>query len=215
MALLHRAELRPTKLELVARWLPGRPWYQGPAAGDIVRVAAYRFDDPAGEVGIETTLVSAGDGPVHQVPLTYRGAPLEGGDDWLVGTTEHSVLGRRWVYDACGDPVYAAALASAIFAGKGQAEEFLEVDGRLVRREPTMTVTGSGAQDAGVPAVGAPRRVLADDHTRVVTDSVELAVVRRLDGGDGLAGATPTGATLTGTWSGQPTPLPLAYAWPR
>jgi len=210
MALLHRAELHPTKLELVAAWLPGRHWYQRQAAGDIVRVAAYRFDDPAGAVGIETMLVRAGDGLIYQVPLTYRGAPLDGGDGWLVGTAHHSVLGRRWVYDACGDPVYAAALASAILAGTGQAELFLEVDGRLERREPTMTVTSRGAQDADVPAVGSLRRVVENDLTLIVTDSVELAVVRRLDGINGL-----TGATLTGTWSGQPTPLPLAYASPR
>jgi hypothetical protein len=210
MALLHRAELHPTKLELVAAWLPGRHWYQRQAAGDIVRVAAYRFDDPAGAVGIETMLVRAGDGLIYQVPLTYRGAPLDGGDGWLVGTAYHSVLGRRWVYDACGDPVYATALASAILAGTGQAELFLEVDGRLERREPTMTVTSRGAQDADVPAVGSLRRVVENDLTLIVTDSVELAVVRRLDGINGL-----TGATLTGTWSGQPTPLPLAYASPR
>lgn len=145
-----------------------------------------------------------------QVPLTYRGAPLDDGDGWLVGTAEHSVLGRRWVYDACGDPVYAAVLASAIFAGRGQAKEFFEVDGRLERREPTMTVTGSGGQGADTSAPGALRDVVEDDPALIVTDSVELAVVRRLDGSSGLAGAT-----LTGTWRGQPTPLPLAYASPR
>lgn len=207
MALLHRAKLHPTKLELLAAWLPGRPWYQGQDTSDIVRVAGYRFDDPAGAVGIETMLVKAGDGPIHQIPLTYRGAPLDGGDGWLVGTTEHSVLGRRWVYDACGDPVYAAALASAIFAGTGQAEEFFEVDGRREHREPTMAITNNDAQHASAPTVGPLRRVVDDDPTLIVTDSVELAVVRRLQGSNGLAGAR-----LTGTWNGQPTPLPLAYA---
>ncbi|MEV5765251.1 hypothetical protein AB0L34_11865 [Micromonospora sp. NPDC052213] len=210
MALLHRAELHPSKLELLAAWLPGRPWYQGPDDADVVRVAAYRFDDPAGEVGIETMLVRAGDGPVHQVPLTYRGAPLDGGDEWLVGTTEHSVLGRRWVYDACGDPVYAAALAGAVLAGTGQAEEFIEIDGRLERREPSMTITGGGTPGADAPTVGALREVVPDDPTLIVTDAVDLVVVRRLDGG-----SRPEGATLTGAWAGQPTPLPLAYARPR
>jgi hypothetical protein len=230
MALLHQAELHPTKLELLAAWLPGHRWYQGRGA-DIVRVAAYRFDDPAGAVGIETMLVRAGDGPIYQVPLTYRDAPLDGGDAWLMGTAEHSVLGRRWVYDACGDPVYAAALASAIIAGTGQAEEFFEADGRLERREPTMTVTGSGADDIDVPAIGALRRVVDGDPTLIVTDSVELAVVRRLAGNSGLAGNSRlagtmlagtmlagtmlTGTMLTGTWNGQPTPQPLGYASPR
>lgn len=207
MALLHRATLHPTKLELLTAWLPGRPWHQGRDTSDLVRVAGYRFDDPAGEVGIETMLVRAGDGPIHQVPLTYRGAPLDGGDEWLVGTTEHSVLGPRWVYDACGDPVYAAALASAIFAGIGQAEEFFEVDGQREYREPTMAIASTDAPRATVPTIDQVRRVVDDDPTLIVTDSVELAVVRRLVGSDGQAGAR-----LTGTWSGQPTALPLAYA---
>jgi hypothetical protein len=106
VALLHRAELHPTKLGLLAGWLPGRRWYREQSAADLVRVASYRFDDPAGVVGIETMLVMAGAGPIYQVPLTYRGAPLDGGDGWLLGTAEHSVLGRRWVYDACGDRLY-------------------------------------------------------------------------------------------------------------
>ncbi|MBF9130566.1 hypothetical protein I0C86_16580 [Plantactinospora sp. S1510] len=210
MALLHRAELRPTKLELLAAWLPGRGWYRGPADADVVRVAAYRFDDPAGAVGIETMLVSAGDGPVHQVPLTYRDAPLDDGDGWLIGTTQHSVLGQRWVYDACGDSVYAAALASAIYTGGGQAEEFIEVDGRLERREPTMFVAGSGVEDADLPVIDGIRRVVEDEPTLIVTNSVQLAVVRRLEDGNRLPGAA-----LTGTWNGQPTPVPLAYAATR
>jgi hypothetical protein len=152
-------------------------------------------------------LVRAGDGPIHQVPLTYRGAPLDGGDG-LAGR-HHRALGTR---PALGvrrmrRPVYASALTSAIFAGTGQAEKFFEADGRLERREPTMTVTGSGGQDADASALDAVRRVVEDDPTLIVTDAVAQAVVRRLDGSSGLAGAT-----LTGTWSGQPTPLPLAYA---
>ena len=67
MALLHRATLRPTKLELLTAWLPDRPWYRG--AGDPVRVTGFRFDDPDGEVGIETLLVRAGNGPLLQVPV--------------------------------------------------------------------------------------------------------------------------------------------------
>ncbi|MCM0676409.1 hypothetical protein NCC78_17195 [Micromonospora phytophila] len=217
MALLHRAKLHPTKLELLAAWLPGRPWYRGEATADVVSLAAYRFDDPAGEVGIETIVVGvgagagAGAGPVHQVPLTYRGAPLDGADDWLVGTTDHSVLGRRWVYDGCADPVYAAALTGAIFGRAGQAEEFFEVDGELQRREPSLIVTAGGVGDTA-PAVGALRRVVEDDGTLIVTDSVELTVVRRPAAGTTDGGTGPADAMLTGTWPGQPAPLPLAYA---
>ncbi len=207
MALLHRADLTPTKLELLAGWLPGRPWFQGQPAGELVRVAAYRFDDPAGEVGLETMLVRAGDGPILQVPLTYRGAPLDGAEERLIGTTEHSVLGRRWVYDACGDPVYVATLARVIHAGGTQAEEFFEVDGRREIRPPGMVVTGSGTADAPVPAAGAVRRLADEDPTVILTDEVELAVLRCLGTTDRVSGPV-----LTGTWGEQPVPLPLAYA---
>lgn len=205
MALIHRATLRPTKLELIAAWLPGRPWFAGPA-GDLERLAAYRFDDPAGEVGIETILVGTARG-TFQVPLTYRGAPLAGGEDLLVGTTEHSVLGRRWVYDAVGDPVYAAALTAAVLADAGQATEFLEAGDRLEPRDPSMTIAGTTAGGAAAPT--AVRRVVDGDPTVVETDTVDLALARRLDA------PRLTGAVLTGTWPGRDTPVALASATPR
>lgn len=206
MALIHTATLRPTKLELLAGWLPGRDWYTGPA-GDLDRLAAYRFDDPAGEVGIETIVVSADDGTPYQVPLTYRAAPVPGRENRLIGTTEHSVLGRRWVYDAVGDPVYAAALAAAVLDDAGQADEYVEVDGRLDRREPTMAITGTSV--GGVAAPTAVRRVVDGDPTLVVTDTVDLALARRLDD------PRLDGVVLTGTWPGQDTPVPLAAATAR
>jgi hypothetical protein len=137
------------------------------------------------------------------VPLTYRDAPLHGAAESLLGTAEHSVLGRRWVYDACADPVYVTALTDAIFGRIAQADEFIEVDGEMLRREPSMRVAGAGH---GPPA-GTAERVVDGDPTLIVTATVELAVVRRLPG-DGEA----RGAALTGTWDGQPEPLPLAYA---
>ena len=51
---------------------------------------------------------------VYQVPLTYRGAPLAGADGALVGTSEHGVLGTRWVYDAPHDPVFVAQLLQLV-----------------------------------------------------------------------------------------------------
>jgi hypothetical protein len=207
----------PTRLELITGWLPGQPWYQGPDPAELERVASYRFDDPAGAVGMETLLVRCGDGRIYQVPLTYRDAPFDGGDEWLLGTGEHSALGRRWIYDACGDPVYAAALASVIVGGVGQADEFYETDGRLDRRERSMTVTGGAGShwtggesvDTGVVAVCSVRSA---DPTVVVTDRVELSVIRRLDRPDDHDAVQ--GAMLSGTWPGQPTPRPLAWARP-
>jgi Maltokinase N-terminal cap domain len=89
---------------LLSAWLPGRLWFTGRA--EVQPPGAYRFDDPAGEVGIEAILLQAADGSVLHAPLTYRRAPLDGAQDYLIGTTEHSVLGRRWVYDGCGDPIW-------------------------------------------------------------------------------------------------------------
>ena len=103
MAVLHHATITPTKAELIAGWMPFRPW--GPPSADPISiVGSFRFDDPEGRVGLETHLVTAGDA-LFQVPLTYRDGPLAGAEDALIATTEHSVLGTRWVYDGLGDPV--------------------------------------------------------------------------------------------------------------
>jgi maltokinase len=119
MAEIHqKSSLSPTKLELLPVWMATQRWYA--AKGRVPRLRrlwSWRLDDPAGEVGIETLLVvdEGGAEPVvYQVPLTYRGAPLDGAQHALVGTTEHSVLGRRWVYDGAHDPVYAAQLLALV-----------------------------------------------------------------------------------------------------
>jgi maltokinase-like protein len=209
MAIIHRADLRPSKLELVGGWVPTRPWGGAAAGTELEQVAAYRFDDPAGEVGVETFVVRAGDLLLH-VPLTYRGAPVPEQEAYLVGTTEHSVLGRRWFYDACGDPVYVAALAGAVLTGSPQAEEFVVGDDGRQRREPTARVVGSGsAADAAGP-VGALTVTDSGDATTVRTGDLELVVRRVLD-----PAATATGATLTGTWAGQDQPVLLATAQQR
>jgi hypothetical protein len=207
MALLHAAELVPSKLDLIEAWLPGRPWFDG--ATGFQRIAAFRFDDPSGEVGIETLLVRAGDGPIYQVPLTYRGAPLEGADSFLVGTMDHSVLGPRWAYDACGDPVYVNAIAAALGGGITQADEYIEINGEMTRRDRNIEIS---VEDAVAPA-GAPgtlERVVDGDPTLIVTDTMELSLIRN------LSSATPHGgarlvATHIATLPSHPTPLVLAF----
>ena len=179
MALVHRATVDPSKQELVEAWLPTRPWAQGLEI--TKKLAEYRFDDPAGEVGVETIVFATGDGTTVQVPLTYRAAPLEGADDFLVGTSEHSVLGPRWVYDGCGDPVWAATLAAAILTGGSQVQMYLEEDGRRIDIPPRMTVQGSGTPGAEVPAITAVDSARDDGATTVVrTGDVELVVARLL-----------------------------------
>lgn len=194
MALLHGgASITPTKLELLATWLPARPWFEGDASA-LDLVGAYRFDDPDGAVGMETHLLRAGDSTIYQVPLTYRAAPLDGADAYLVGTMDHTVLGGRWVYHASIDPVYLTVLADTIRTGGSQAELVRESgDGRTEIMEPSVRVKGSGTPAAGpveldvLTVLGAP---LAD----------------QLGAGDG---------TLTGTWGGLDSPVLLAVARPR
>lgn len=143
MALLHDATLVPSKRELIAAWLPRQPWAAG--LPEVAPIGSFRFDDPAGEVGIDSTLLRSEDGSVTvHVPLTYRDAPLAGADDHLVGTMEHSVLGTRWVYDGPADPVYVAGVTEAITSGGTGAEEYFEVDGVRRNREPSATAVGSG-----------------------------------------------------------------------
>jgi hypothetical protein len=216
MALLHNAELRPSKSELIAAWAPSQPWFVGDAAAAVQTVASFRFDDPDGEVGIETHLVRFGTGPLLQVALTYRGAPLTGGEAWLVGTMSHSVLGDRWIYDAPGDPVYLATVAAAALTGGQQAEQFIQGDGELIPVTPTITVLGSGTPRTPPASVSAlaslsPRRIKTAHPagaTVATAGVVRVTVVRILDG-SGAVLATTDAATLSGTWAGQPVPQVL------
>ena len=124
MAFIHHTTLKPTKLELLTTWLPTRPWYQGgPATPELTKAGGFRLDDPEGEVGIEFMVATDASGPApvaYLVPLTYRGAPLDGAEHALVGTMEHGVLGKRWAYDGCHDPVLLAELL-ALIEGRAQA----------------------------------------------------------------------------------------------
>ncbi|WP_113716939.1 maltokinase N-terminal cap-like domain-containing protein [Arthrobacter dokdonensis] len=91
MAIVYKAELRPSKMELLAQWLPQQPWFSGDSKA-WVRLGSFRCDDPDGEVGLETLLVGAGAGAC-QVPLSYRAAPLDGAAAFLVGTMDRSRCG--------------------------------------------------------------------------------------------------------------------------
>jgi hypothetical protein len=117
MATIYHTTLTPSKLELLSDWLPTRPWYRGTERVPVLaKVGGFRLDDPAGEVGIEFMAVVDGSGAqpmVYHVPLTYRGGPLEG-IAGLIGTAEHGVLGRRWIYDGTRDPVLVTQLVALI-----------------------------------------------------------------------------------------------------
>ncbi len=211
MAIIHKANLSPSKLELIAGYLPKQPWFIQDGTPELI--GAYRFDDPAGEVGIETHVVAAGD-RIYQVPLSYRGYELAGAEEWLIGTMDHSVLGKRYVYDACADPIYVKALATAILTGQEEAQ--LIVDGEPEPRPSSVTVKGSGKLDGGVPALSASAPVSGSGVTIIDAGELRLKVARVVDvAADSSAGSAAAPElhgelTLSGQWSGLENPVELA-----
>jgi hypothetical protein len=207
MALIYQAQLTPSKLEALSAWVPGQPWLGDADASALEVVGAYRFDDPAGEVGIETHLLQAAGGQVLQVPVTYRSGPLAGAESSLIATMQHSVLGERWVYDACADPVYAAALATAILTGGTEADFEVVTDSGLLKRELTVHVSGSGSEQYAVSELGSLAHASDGTTTVISTDNVTLVVFHVIG-----TSSPDAGDTLTGTWPGQDTPALLAHA---
>ncbi|WP_091470040.1 CG0192-related protein [Paenarthrobacter nitroguajacolicus] len=211
MAIIHKATLSPSKLELIADYLPKQPWFIQDGSPELI--GAYRFDDPAGEVGLETHVVTAGE-RVYQVPLSYRGYALAGAEEWLIGTMDHSVLGKRWVYDACADPIYVKALATAILTGQKEAE--LIVDGELGPRPSTVTVKGSGKLDGGIPALSASAPVSGSSVTIIDAGGLRLKVARVLDVAADASSNTAAAPelhselTLNGQWAGLEESVELA-----
>lgn len=203
MALVHHhATVTPTKQELLEAWLPSQAWAQGRTVTG--KIAEYRFDDPDGEVGVETILWAADDGSVLQVPFTYRGAPLEGAEDFLVGTMEHTVLGPRWVYDGCGDPVWARTLTAAVLTGGAQAQMVIEEEGRLVDVPARMQVRGTGSPETEVPDVDTVGAVRDEGPVTIVDAGPVSLVLARIVGAPveadqtlrGSVGAAGTGESL-------------------
>ena len=158
------------------------------ATTGLQQVGSYRFDDPVGEVGIEALLVSRG-GPVRQVVLTYRAAPLDSAEGHLITTMEHSVLGKRWVYDGQGDPVAVAAYQRALAGLEEQAAlEIWDGDTLVETRQPTVELT---LRDPAAAPDG------LDVH--LVTDiagarAAGPALLARWDGGEGIVAWAGSGS---------------------
>jgi hypothetical protein len=147
MSLIHRTTLKPTKLELLTEWLPSRPWYQGGAGQpSLTKAGGFRLDDPAWEVGIEF-MVAADGSTAYHVPLTYRGSPLPEIGEALIGTLEHGVLGRRWVYDGTRDPVLVRQLV-ALIQGKAEPQAQSQSD----TEDPTVLSWPAANGALSVPA---------------------------------------------------------------
>jgi hypothetical protein len=224
MAEIHDTTLSPGKLELLADWLPTRPWYSPrPGGPQLERAGGFRLDDPAGAVGIEFMFIADGadaetgvaTGAIYHVPLTYRDAPLPGAEAHLIGTSEHGVLGTRWVYDGIRDPVLIAQLLACIrgdappqmqrvsFTPDPTVEARFDGAGRLAADSSPAIAEGPGRSDIPIGIA-----VLAGTVHKPAT----LRIHRVLEaGGDaptaptGLAGAAgpDAGATIgdvTATW---------------
>ncbi|MBC3762411.1 CG0192-related protein [Quadrisphaera oryzae] len=210
MAVHHAATIVPTKAELLAAWVPAQPWAAGADTSSLTKVGSYRFDDPAGEVGVETHVLATADGQVLHVPLTYRGAPRAGGEGSLVTTMTHTTLGDRWVYDARHDPVYAAALATAIATGGREADLFLATPDGLEPQPASARVRGSGSGTSPAAGAWADPRVTVDGATsRLEGDGAALTVLHVLSTTTTVS-APADGLVLTGTWPGQEEPVLLA-----
>ena len=75
----------------------------------------------------------------YLVPMTYRAAPLAGAEEALIGTTEHGVLGLRYVYDGARDPVLAAQLGALL-----QGEVGAQAQGVSNTPDPSVTASYAG-----------------------------------------------------------------------
>ena len=171
MAEIHTgATITPSKVELLTSWMGHQRWYAAKGATpQLRRLRSFRFEDPAGEVGVEVMVLADDAGPspvVYQVPVSYRGAPLAGAETALIGTFEHSVLGTRWVYDGCHDPVFADRLV-AVLRGHDQVHSST-VDGAL-----DDTVTGHAPPPWPAEPLVRSARVLSGEqsNTSIIIDA--------------------------------------------
>ncbi len=220
------ATLTPPLSELLPRWLAEQRWYTGKGRVPVLsRTGGIRLQDPAGQVGLEIHLLtdSAGTEPVlYQVPVTARSQPVEALHTALIGTTEHSELGTRYLYDGTADPVFVQALLDLVHSG-----------GTLTSDDGP-----SGGQATGhpvEPASAAPRPVVKrsavlsgeQSNTSVIVDldgvsgagqrapaPLIVKIFRVLHGGDNPDVAVQSALAEAGSTL---VPLPMGYVagtWP-
>lgn len=201
MAKIHPgATLTPHFRDFLPPWVARQRWYTGTATPALSPVGFFRFEDPAGEVGIETHLVTDGS-LLYQIPMTYRGAPLGAAEPGaLITTAEHSVLGTRWIYDGAADPLWRSQLLHLIWTSGVS-----ELSGKR----------GAGPAEARgrllAPGELAPDRVRVDLARIVVpgapADAPDIAgLVMGTWSPDGTATATATGCLAVARIAADPHP---------
>lgn len=201
MSVIHKTTMTPTKLELLTAWLPTRPWYTATGgAPELERVGGFRLDDPEGEVGIEFLVAAdssgSGEPRAYLVPMTYRGAPLAGAEAALIGTSEHGVLGTRWLYDGAHDPVLVGRLTALL---RGKAEPQMQ----SVSDTPDPSVTAVLDDDAAADSAWGPDAAVtvsdgADATVLVFGAGDPVLCLRRVLGGGGQSPAGARGAVTAG-----------------
>lgn len=201
-AIIHQAELNPSKLGMLDAWLQRQDWFDG--TGPLSQIA-YRFNDPEGEVGVETFIVTDAQAMQWQVPVTYRGAPLEGAEEALITTMQHSVLGERWVYDGRFDEVYRAELVRTIVTGDTNASLSTGLT-------PDVRAVGSGAEDEAPELVDVHVDDTGFGFADELGDTWRVEIARRFDDLADDLDDPDEGEVLTGVWlfEGQPRSAVLA-----
>jgi hypothetical protein len=210
MAVIYDTTMSPGKLDLLRDWLPAQPWYVTGGGGrgpELAKAGGFRLDDPAGEVGIEFMVVTDGSGPgavTYQVPLTYRAGALAGAEGGLIGTAEHGVLGRRWIYDGTCDLVLVAQLAALIHGvAEPQAQNVSHTPDPTVIIRPVATgpvAVATSAVAANRPA-GTDLRIQAVGADGIQSRLLLVRINRILRLGDGAAAAGEAGQPcLSAIW---------------
>lgn len=205
MAIIYQATLSPSKLELLTKYVEGVPALAEQTGEDLRLVGSYRFDDPAGEVGIETHILTSDSGVLLQIPVVYRNEALAGADASRMGTMQHSILGERFMYDACIDAVYIGELVRTILSGDVDAVQMVETPDGPVPRDSTVKVRGSGTFYEVAPPPDEVEAVRSGTETEVVIDGYAVTIPHVL-------AMTPSSADLSlhGKWDGQDSPITLA-----
>jgi hypothetical protein len=197
MAVIHNTTMSPSKLELLTSWLPAQPWYvDSGRAPELAKVGGFRLDDPEDEVGIEFMVITDRSGQLpttYHVPLTYRASAREGADDGLIGTAEHGVLGRRWIYDGTHDPVLVTQLVALIQGdADAQAQSDSDTPDLTVVTQPMTTDHLTAVESAVVAneSCGTDLRVEAAGSDGARTGHLVARINRVLQRHDG---AVPVG----------------------
>lgn len=164
MGIIYATTMDPTKTELLSAWLPGQDFFIGTGQPQLETLGGFRLEDPAGEVGMEFILAvdrQDAQNVLYHLPLSYRGAPIEAAEGHLLGTSEHGVLGLRYIYDGAGDPVWNRCVRD-LFAGHSVPQHQNDSD----TDEPRVAVNEPGPATGNIEIIRRP--AAADGSGRVV-----------------------------------------------